>query len=300
VRAISSNGLLHYVPEEDDGDENENRGNGESGNFDEAGNEPRADGLHPFDAIRWRVLYWTRRVHELEVDTVSTNSKISSKKKQKAKPSLALVDARKNLEQAQMALEKIRSSGFEANDNDNDDDVDNDEDGDDRPLFPDTATDDGSVWESDAFDETEALLAGLDAITSAGGSASRPTHGTKDESEPKSKPKREPPSFSLISPATLHAYLEPSSESTSPTLADKKLKKKAKGNEKKDKKAKRDALLPLPGCPTPLVVDLHPGEMLYLPAGWMHEVTSSSGPGIPSSALDNDEELAVPMHIAFN
>jgi hypothetical protein len=42
-------------------------------------------------------------------------------------------------------------------------------------------------------------------------------------------------------------------------------------------------LVPSRGCSPPLVVDLAPGEMLYLPAGWFHEVTSGGG-----------------THIAFN
>ena len=40
---------------------------------------------------------------------------------------------------------------------------------------------------------------------------------------------------------------------------------------------------------TPFVVDIHPGEMLYLPASWWHEVTSSS----PDDSKSN-------VHMAFN
>ena len=40
---------------------------------------------------------------------------------------------------------------------------------------------------------------------------------------------------------------------------------------------------------TPFVVDINPGEMLYLPASWWHEVTSSS----PDNAKSN-------VHMAFN
>ena len=40
---------------------------------------------------------------------------------------------------------------------------------------------------------------------------------------------------------------------------------------------------------TPFVVDINPGEMLYLPASWWHEVTSSS----PSNSKNN-------VHMAFN
>jgi hypothetical protein len=40
---------------------------------------------------------------------------------------------------------------------------------------------------------------------------------------------------------------------------------------------------------TPFVVDINPGEMLYLPASWWHEVTSSS----PDSSKSN-------VHMAFN
>lgn len=41
--------------------------------------------------------------------------------------------------------------------------------------------------------------------------------------------------------------------------------------------------------PTPFVVDIDPGEMLYLPASWWHEVTSSS----PDNSKSN-------VHMAFN
>ena len=45
-------------------------------------------------------------------------------------------------------------------------------------------------------------------------------------------------------------------------------------------------MIPLQGCPKPLVVDLKPGQMLYVPASWFHEVTSYGSHGSP--------------HIAFN
>ncbi|WFD34146.1 hypothetical protein MCUN1_000982 [Malassezia cuniculi] len=39
-------------------------------------------------------------------------------------------------------------------------------------------------------------------------------------------------------------------------------------------------LRPLAGCPAPIVVELKAGEMLYLPAGWFHEVTSRGTEGV--------------------
>lgn len=78
---------------------------------------------------------------------------------------------------------------------------------------------------------------------------------------------QEPPSFSLIKPYTLHKHFDihpamPTPEGATSTTS------------------------PLPECPAPLIVDLKPGQMLYLPASWFHEVTSSATGSEPHMALN--------------
>ena len=77
----------------------------------------------------------------------------------------------------------------------------------------------------------------------------------------------EPPSFSYIAPSVLHEHFRIPSPIPAPKDVDK-------------------TMIPLQGCPKPLVVDLKPGQMLYVPASWFHEVTSYGSHGSP--------------HIAFN
>lgn len=80
----------------------------------------------------------------------------------------------------------------------------------------------------------------------------------------------EPSSFSRIPTSLLHEHL------SLPTTA---ISVNSKSSTKFD----------LSDMPTPFVVDIDPGEMLYLPASWWHEVTSSS----PDSSKNN-------VHMAFN
>jgi len=80
----------------------------------------------------------------------------------------------------------------------------------------------------------------------------------------------EPSSFSRIPTSLLHQHL------SLPTTA---------VSIDSDSSAKFD----LSKTPAPFVVDIDPGEMLYLPASWWHEVTSSSA--------DNSKSN---VHMAFN
>jgi hypothetical protein len=81
----------------------------------------------------------------------------------------------------------------------------------------------------------------------------------------------EPPSFSRIPTAFVHEHLNLPTTALPPAGASK------------------DDFLLLQKTPSPFIVDLSPGEMLYLPASWWHEVTSSS------SAEDKTA-----IHMAFN
>lgn len=143
------------------------------------------------------------------------------------------------------------------------------------PLFGGSGGDDSWSEEEDA-DDAEALLQDLDNITEGvGGLGQHSAHVAKPE----------PPSFSRITAAALHRHLGLLDEaSAQPPNADGKSREKRR----KMKGAKHE-LLPLKGCTSPLIAHLEPGEMLYLPTSWFHEVTSSS---------DNAADANV--HIAFN
>ncbi|KAI0697771.1 Clavaminate synthase-like protein [Cytidiella melzeri] len=81
----------------------------------------------------------------------------------------------------------------------------------------------------------------------------------------------EPSSFSRVPTAFVHHHLDLPTTAIAPPSA-----------------SMHDFPL-LQKTPPPFVVDLNAGEMLYLPASWWHEVTSSSG--------TNDDEA---IHMAFN
>lgn len=78
----------------------------------------------------------------------------------------------------------------------------------------------------------------------------------------------EPPSFSLIRPHILHKHFGVEPPIPPPS------------------EVEHSALVPGAACPKPLVVDLRPGEMLYLPASWFHEVTSAATDDGPHMALN--------------
>lgn len=70
-----------------------------------------------------------------------------------------------------------------------------------------------------------------------------------------SQERKEPDSFSLIKPHVLHAYF---------------------GLEQASGAREGESPVPGKGCCAPLVVELRAGQMLYLPASWFHEVTSTA------------------------
>ena len=58
------------------------------------------------------------------------------------------------------------------------------------------------------------------------------------------------------------------------------------------------ALLPMHRSAT---VEVGPGDLLYLPCGWFHEVSSSSSsPSSPSSSSSASESICSPLHLALN
>lgn len=84
---------------------------------------------------------------------------------------------------------------------------------------------------------------------------------------------KEPSSFSKIPPAYLHKHLGlPTTAKLPPDFS--------------------DDFVELSKAPSPQVVELRQGQMLYLPASWWHEVTSTS-----EQATDGEEKN---VHMAFN
>jgi hypothetical protein len=127
--------------------------------------------------------------------------------------------------------------------------------------------------ESSGSDEDEALPAPASA---------KKARGAPDAQQQLDKD--EPSSFSRISPQALHRYFGIADDPTDPSRA--------------PAAPKAGEALPAAMCPPPLVVDLQPGQMLYLPASWWHEVTSYAlADDGPSGA---DGESTQPVHMAFN
>lgn len=200
-------------------------------------------------------------------------------------------------------------------------DSSSDETSDSEPLFPpgDAGDEENEEDEEEGIDwklveEGEALVRML-------GNGSEEKEKLKDE---KQEEKNEPQSFSKIKPEILHAFfnipnnsepeIEVEEEEAPLTKTEKrKLKKQRKQEARKARRGQKEKskvqnvkeekvtenvpLLPLKGCPEPLVVDLKPGEMLYLPASWYHEVTSSAAPSDPQ---DDDDDRDSNVHMAFN
>ncbi|PIL26363.1 hypothetical protein GSI_12119 [Ganoderma sinense ZZ0214-1] len=88
----------------------------------------------------------------------------------------------------------------------------------------------------------------------------------------------EPPSFSRIPTAHLHRYLDIPTTASLPA-----------GFSAASVSALRKAT-------APYVVELSAGEMLYLPASWWHEVTSTSGPSSSGDSVKGGADI----HMAFN
>lgn len=123
------------------------------------------------------------------------------------------------------------------------------------PLF--AGADSGSE-----FGDIDAGEAELERFLSASGAASDQPESEEDQDD-------EPQSFSRIAPNVLHEYFGVSHDPSRP---------KTHTSNGHARRSSSEDLVPLPGCPEPLEVFLLPGQMLYLPASWYHEVTSSSSP----------------------
>ncbi|KAI0920164.1 hypothetical protein AcV5_009977 [Taiwanofungus camphoratus] len=146
-----------------------------------------------------------------------------------------------------------------------------------------SAQDEGSLMEdlTDGHDDYDALIGDLeesDADHDAAGlsGSSKRKHADSMNSEDDDQlPVKEPDSFSRIPTAYLHRQLDlPTTAAMPPSSGD---------------------FVTLAKATPPYVVELSAGEMLYLPASWWHEVTSSS----PSNSSQEQEDSSA-VHMAFN
>lgn len=108
---------------------------------------------------------------------------------------------------------------------------------------------------------------------------------------------REPPSFSRIPPHVLHRCLNVPDDPSRPVP---KATNGSSGKQKANGLASEPYKL-MPGCPPPIEVFLKPGQMLYLPASWYHEVTSSSLPPLHDQEESRDKNnSSSEVHMALN
>lgn len=118
-----------------------------------------------------------------------------------------------------------------------------------------------------------------------------------DVESPSAGDENEPPSFSRIPPHVLHRCLNVPDDPSRPAP---KATNGSSGKHKASGLASEPYKL-MPGCPPPIEVFLKPGQMLYLPASWYHEVTSSSRP--PLHEQDNakgEKDPSSGVHMALN
>ncbi|KAH9922387.1 cupin-like domain-containing protein [Fomitopsis serialis] len=211
----------------------------------------RADGLDHRVALRTRVAVLKRQLDALEVS--GAKSKGKGKAKAATKERKALEKEYLNLREELEELAEDEQYGFP---------LDDDEDGVERVE---DGSDLGSLaGDLDGQDDYEALM-GEDMLD--GGSVMG--DGQAGEASEDSENPEDPPSFSRIATAFLHKQLDLPTTAVAPsdsTPAD---------------------FLNLAKASPPYVVELSAGQMLYLPASWWHEVTSSS---------DGEEDV----HMALN
>lgn len=118
----------------------------------------------------------------------------------------------------------------------------------------------------------------------------------EDEDEESGEDDDAPPSFSRIRPQVLHWYFGIPDDPTAPCPHPSDQPPTCETGEM--------LLAPRKGCPRPIEVHLRPGQMLYLPAGWYHEVTSYCDESDNAQSMEsgnvNDNETDANVHMALN
>ncbi|KZT23092.1 Clavaminate synthase-like protein [Neolentinus lepideus HHB14362 ss-1] len=135
-------------------------------------------------------------------------------------------------------------------------------------------------------DEMDDASSVSETISASGSVASR-TNGKGKGKAKEDNEITEPLSFSRMPTSVLHAKLALPSGSASPSSTE----GGPSIHEDVDLKSLK-----------PIVVYLKPGEMLYLPASWIHEVSSASSPSVTATSQKRSREdmSAGDIHMAFN
>lgn len=220
-------------------------------------------------------------------DDIPKHARANTAKRVKISQCVASIDA----EQAQSDFSQSEDqdsdgrdpslSGEATSDGDDDDDDEEEE----SALFAGAE----SSSEFGDVDEGEAELERLLALAEGGDPESDEDSTAEDDDD-------EPQSFSRIPPHELHRVLNVPDDPSNPAIPKNGAPKAGLKNG-----AQPDRFTILPGCPPPIEVFLKPGQMLYLPASWYHEVTSSSSPPVHERAAatgSTAEESKV--HMALN
>ncbi|CBQ68297.1 conserved hypothetical protein [Sporisorium reilianum SRZ2] len=152
-------------------------------------------------------------------------------------------------------------------------------------LLADSGSEFGDVDEGEAELERLLAMAGEDADPEASSAA---TENDEDD---------EPQSFSRIPPHVLHRCLNIPDDPSRPAPKE----TNGSAGQRKKRAPTSEPYTFLPGCPPPIEVFLKPGQMLYLPASWYHEVTSSSTPPFGDQHNPNGEaQDSSKVHMALN
>lgn len=198
--------------------------------------------------------------HLDESDTVESDTSEAPAKRVKISSRIESIEAKQQSE-AGSGEEGELSEGQDSSEEEGDPD---------EPGFP--PADSGSEFGD--VDEGEAELEKLLALAQA------------EEDEEPADESNEPPSFSRIPPDILHRYLRIPDDFSRPT-----------NGSAPARTSNGEQYLPLCGCPAPIEVFLKPGQMLYLPASWYHEVTSSS---LPPPHEQEEAQAGSEVHMALN
>ena len=233
----------------------------------------RSDGLSRRAACK-------ARVHALEqkIDALKAKGKGKGKEKAHSKEMKALMDAHDE------ALDELGMLALEDEEGDGDvDDFDAlmaelEEGGEDPGAGP-----SGHAGEEESDDEEESADEDEDEETKwpewrgighSDDSQDEDTHSSSSSGSQAG----EPPSFSRIPTAHLHRYLDIATTASLPAGFS------------------ASTVSALQKATAPYVVELSAGEMLYLPASWWHEVTSTSGPSSSGDGVKGGADI----HMAFN
>ncbi|CDR99090.1 hypothetical protein [Sporisorium scitamineum] len=223
-----------------------------------------------------------REDDQQESDTVESDDLPAPAKRVKIAPSVEQI----HHSQTRSAYQD-RESGSEEDPNQARELESSEEEDSDEPGFlpADSGFQFGDVDEGEA--ELEKLLAMADQDADAQASSDAADNDEDDE----------PQSFSRIPPHVLHRCLNIPDDPSRP------MPKQTNGNagQRKKREPASEPYTPIPGCPPPIEVFLKPGQMLYLPASWYHEVTSSSTPPFGDQHNPNGQaQDSNKVHMALN